>query len=351
MPELTLAQLASAISATLRGDGSATVSRCAPIEDAGPGDLTFVANQKYARLLKKTAATAAIVSPHNVTRAPDALPLLIADDPYFAFRQAVVVLHGHRQHPAPEIASTACIHPSAKIGRDCHVGPFAVVAAGATLGDRCVLYPHTVLGPNSTLGQDSVLFPHVTVYENCSIGARVIIHAGSVIGTDGFGFATHKGEHHKIPQVGNVVIEDDVEIGANCCVQRATIGTTRIGRGTKMSDLLDIGHGSTIGRHNLLVSQVGIAGSACTGDYVAIGGQSGVAGHLTVGKAAQVAARSGVATDIPPGVQYGGSPAIPLDEAKRVGMEVVRLPQIVQQLHDLSERLARLESSLAAKSC
>ena len=222
--------------------------------------------------------------------------------------------------------------------------------AGATLGDRCVLYPHAVLGPGSSLGPDTTLFPNVTVYENCSIGARVIIHAGSVIGTDGFGFATHHGEHHKIPQVGSVVIEDDVEIGANCCVQRATIGTTFIGRGTKMSDLLDIGHGSRLGRHNLLVSQVGIAGSASTGDYVAIGGQSGVAGHLTVGKAAQVAARSGVVTDVPPGVQYGGSPAIPLDEAKRVGMEVVRLPQIVQQLDDLSKRLERLEASLAPKS-
>jgi len=345
MPELTLSALASAISATLRGDGARVVGRCAPIEEAGPGDLTFVANQKYARLLKKTTAAAAIVSPHNVARAPAELALLIAEDPYFAFRQAVVALHGHRQQPAPEIASTACIHPSAKIGRDCHIGPFVVVAAGATLGDRCVLYPHVVVGPGSQLGDDTVLFPHVTVYDNCSIGARVIIHAGSVIGTDGFGFATHKGEHHKIPQVGNVVTEDDVEIGANCCVQRATIGTTRIGRGTKMSDLLDIGHGATVGRYNLLVSQVGIAGSASTGDYVAIGGQSGVAGHLTVGEAAQVAARSGVATDVPPGVQYGGSPAIPLNEAKRVGMEVVRLPQIVQQLQELRERLERLETS------
>ena len=344
MPDLTVTALAAAISATLRGDGSATISRCAPIDEAGPGDLTFVANQKYARLLKKTSAAAAIVAPQNVARAPDSLTLLIADDPYFAFREAVVALHGFRQHPAPEIASTACVHPSAKIGKDCHVGPFAVVAAGATLGDRCVLYPHAVLGPGSTLGPDTVLYPNVTVYENVSIGARVIIHAGSVIGTDGFGFATHAGEHHKIPQVGSVVIEDDVEIGANCCIQRATVGLTRIGRGTKMSDLLDIGHGATVGRHNLLVSQVGIAGSACTGDYVAIGGQSGVAGHLTVGKAAQVAARSGVATDIPPNAQYGGSPAIQMDQAKRVGMEVVRLPQIVQQLQDLSQRLERLES-------
>lgn len=348
MPELSLSALASAISATLRGDGARTVCRCAPIDEAGPTDLTFVANQKYARLLKKTAAGAAIVSPNNVKRAPDSLPLLIAEDPYFAFRQAVVAIHGHRRHPAPEISSAAFIHPSAKIGKDCHIGPFAVVAANATVGDRCVLYPHAVLGPGSSLGDDCVLFPNVTVYENCSIGARVTIHAGSVIGTDGFGFAQKDGAHHKIPQVGCVVIEDDVEIGANCCVQRATIGTTRIGRGTKMSDLLDIGHGATVGRFNLLVSQVGIAGSATTGDYVAIGGQSGVAGHLTIGQAAQVAARSGVVTDVPPAAQYGGSPAIQLDQAKRVGMEVVRLPQIVQQLQDLSARLERLESQLAA---
>ncbi|MCC7145406.1 MAG: UDP-3-O-(3-hydroxymyristoyl)glucosamine N-acyltransferase [Phycisphaeraceae bacterium] len=343
---MTVEELAQRIGAQVRGDGKLVIGRCAAIDDADGESVTFVANQKYARLLRKTEAGAAIVGPGNVERAREGLTLLVAEDPYFAFRQAVVILHGFRTQPQPGISKLAYIDPSAKIGKDCAIQPFVFVGPDAVIGDGCVLYAGCYVGEGSTVGEQTVLYAGVVVYEGCRIGKRVILHAGTVIGTDGYGFATHKGAHHKIPQFGNVVLEDDVELGANCAVQRGAVGPTVIGAGTKMSDLVDIGHGATVGKHNLLVSQVGIAGSATTGDYVVIGGQSGVAGHLQVGRLAQVAARSGVVTDVPEGEQYGGSPAIRLEDAKKVGMEVVRLPEIVKEMRELQERVKELEKRL-----
>lgn len=340
---MTAQELADRIGAKLVGQGDRSLVRCAPIEEADASAVTFVANQKYARLMKKTKAGAVIVSPKNVERAPEGLTLLVADDPYYAFRQAVVALHGFPADPPPGVHPTACVDPTAKLGKDCHLGPYAVVAAGAVVGDRAVLHAHVHLGAGSSVGPDTVLHPGVKVYHDCAIGARVIIHANSVIGSDGYGFATHKGVHHKIPQVGSVVIEDDVELGALCSVQRGTVGVTRVGAGTKTSDFVDVGHGAVVGKHNLLVSFVGIAGSATLGDYVAIGGQSGVGGHLSVGDRAQIAARSGVITDVPEDAAYGGSPAIPIDQAKQVGMEVVRLPELVKELAHLQQRVRELE--------
>lgn len=345
---MPLAQLADRIGAELRGDGSRSVTRCAAIEHADGASVTFVANQKYARRLKKSGAAAAILSPDNAGKAPEGMTLLVAEDPYFAFRQAVVALHGFRRQPEPGTSEMAVIEDGASLRAGCYVGPFAVIRRGANIGDGCVIHPHCVIGPDVTLGEGCILYPGVVIYEECRIGNRVILHAGCVVGTDGYGFATHKGVHHKIPQVGGVEIGDDVELGANTVIQRGAAGPTIIGAGTKMSDLVNIGHGSTIGRGNLIVSQVGIAGSVTTGDYVAMGGQVGVAGHLKVGDMAQIAAKSGIVTDVPAKAQYGGSPAIPLDDAKRVGMEVIRLPDLVARLREVEKRLAKYESGETA---
>lgn len=347
----TLDELASAIGATLRGEGSRLVSRCAGISEAGEADVTFVSNRKYAAQLATTRAAAVVVSPADAEQAPAGLSLLIASDPYFAFREAIVALHGFRSHPAPGISEQAYIDQTAEIGELCTIRPFVYIAPRARIGKRVVIYPHCYIGKDAVIGDDCILFPSVTIYDKCVLGDRITLHSGCVIGQDGFGYATHKrpGEemaHHKIPQVGNVVIEDDVELGAACTVDRAALGSTRIGKGTKFSDLVAIGHGTEVGKHNLLVAQVGIAGSAQTGDYVVMGGQVGVAGHLKIGSGVQIAAKAGVMADVPPGQKIGGQPAIPLEDAKRGVLATMRLPALLQDFRKLQKRVAELEAAL-----
>jgi len=345
---MRLDELANRLGAELRGDGSLVIDRCATIESADEHALTFVSNQKYARLMKKTAAGAILLAAKNVARAPADMALLIVDDPYYALREAVIILHGFRRQPPPGVSDLAFIDPSAKIGNRCSIQPFACIGPDVVIGNGTVIHPHASVGPGSTVGAECILYAGVHIYDGCTIGDRVIIHAGSVIGSDGFGFAPKDGAHHKIPQVGTVVIEDDVEVGANCSIQCGSVGPTIVGAGTKMSDLVNIGHGSTIGKHNLLVSQVGIAGSVTTGDYVAIGGQAGVAGHLEIGERARIAAKSGIVSNIPAGAEYGGSPAaIPMSDAKNVAMEVIRLPELVQHIEQMRKRIDALEARLA----
>ena len=271
MPErtmsMTLEQLAERLGAEVVGDGSRVVTGCAGIHEADEHQITFLANPKYVRYLDTTSAAAVLIKPGEAS-SNDGLVRLECNDPYFAFRNAMVELHGFREHHAPMdtdtggISPSARIHPEAVIGEDTHVHPNATVERGATIGRRCQLYPGAFVGEHAVLGDDCILFPNVVVYDRCRLGDRVTVHANTVIGQDGFGYATHAGAHHKIPQAGNVVIENDVELGAGCAIERATMGETRIGAGTKFADLISIGHGTTIGRHCLLVSLVGVAGSA-----------------------------------------------------------------------------------------
>ena len=346
---LTISQLATMVQAEVRGDGGRSLTGCAGLDEATADQVSFLANRKYAGSLKTTKAGAVILSAADAATAPPQLTVLIAKDPYFAFRQAMVALHGFRKHPPAGISAQAIVDPSAIIGEGCCIEPFVVIAAGAKIGPRTVIYPHCYVGVDAIIGEDCILFPSVTVYDRCVLGNRVTLHAGCVIGQDGFGYATTKlpGEeprHHKIPQIGNAVIEDDVEMGANCAIDRATLGSTRIGKGTKFSDLIAIGHGASLGKHNLLVAQVGIAGSTDTGDYVVMGGQAGVAGHLSIGTGAQLAAQSGVMTDVPAGEKFGGQPAMPLNQAKRTVLAMVRLPDLLKEVKDLEKRIAELEA-------
>lgn len=342
---MTVDELAQRIGAEVHGDGTKTVSCCAGIEQAGPEDVSFLANRKYARLLPGCKAGAVIIGTDDLAIATD-LTRLVADDPYFAFREAVIALHGFRVHPDTGVSNQAAIDPTAEVGEGTTIEPFAVVARGAKVGKGCVIYPHCYIGVDAVVGDGCVLFPQVTVYDGCVLGDRVTLHSGCVIGQDGFGYATHDGLHQKIPQVGNAVIEDDVEMGACCVVDRATVGSTRVGAGTKLSDLVAIGHGATIGRHNLLVAQVGIAGSTQTGDYVAMGGQAGVAGHLKIGDLAQVAAKAGVIDDLPAGGKYGGQPALPMAQTKRNVLALTRLPEMVHEFRRMAKRLEKLEAQL-----
>jgi len=344
---MTLGQLAEKIGARLEGSADRMVHGCAPVKTAGPGEVAFVANLKYARFLETTRAAAVIVDEQMPSPGAD-VAKLICTDPYFAFRNAQVALHGFRAPPPPMdappgtealVSASASVHPAARIGAGSQIHPHAVVERDATIGTNCVLYPGSYVGESTIVGDDCVLFPGAVVYERCVLGHRVTLHGNCVVGHDGFGYATHGGRHHKIPQAGRVVLEDDVELGAGCAIERAALGETRIGAGTKLADLVSIGHGTTIGKHCLLVSLVGISGSVEVGNYVVLGGQVGVTGHLTIGDGVQAAGRSAIVSDIEPGRKVGGVPAIDLEMFKRNAIAGA-------ELYDLLRRVRKLEKDL-----
>jgi UDP-3-O-[3-hydroxymyristoyl] glucosamine N-acyltransferase len=348
---MTLGELARTINATLHGDGSAVVRGCATIDAAGPNDVTFLANSKYTASLRTTKALAVVVDAR--ASCPSGMNRLVADDPYFAFRNAIIALHGYRQHPPAmyaemdqrqTVSSLAAVHPSASIGQGTVIHPHVAIERGATVGKNCVLYPGVYIGEYARLGDECLLYPNVVIYDRCVLGNRVALHACTVIGQDGFGYATHKGAHHKIPQTGIVVIEDDVEMGAACAIERAAMGETRVGKGTKFADLISIGHGSTIGEHCLFVSLVGVSGSVEIGKYVALGGQVGVTGHLRIGDFVQVAARSAVVQDVPDGQKVGGVPAIELDKAKRNALAGLELYDLFKRVRQLERELEKMKS-------
>ena len=325
---MTVEELAREIGAEVAGDGKATITSAATLEDAQAGQISFLANPKYAKQIDSTKATAVILAPKIAATAKN-VTLLRAADPYFAFMKAVIRLHGHRKHPF------------AGVHTDAHVDP------GASIGENTVIYPGVYVGPRSKIGRDCILYPNVTIYEDCIIGDRVIVHASTVIGADGYGFATHKGEHHKLPQIGNVIIEDDVEIGAGCSIERAALDSTIIGKGTKIDQLVVVGHGSKIGPHCLLVAQTGIAGSVTLGHHVTLAGQTGVSGHLKIGNNVTIGAQSGVISDIDDQATLVGSPAMPVSHARRVYMLFTQLPDIVERIKALEDKIEELGSSSA----
>lgn len=346
MPDtITVAQLAEQIGGRVDGDPCREITGVASLESAGVGDLAFLANPRYEKHLSSTAAAAVIVAADVQA---EGVTLIRCKDPYFAFREAMVLLHGFRESSFIGSHRRAYVDQRAAIGENVAVGPFAVICEGASIGENTLLYPGVFVGPNTSIGRDCILHPNVVVYENCRIGERVTIHANSTIGQDGFGYATHGGKHHKIPQVGGVVIENDVEIGANCAIDRATIGDTRIGEGTKFSNLIAIGHGTQIGKHNLLVAQAGLAGSVQVGDYVTFAGQVGVVGHITIGDRVRIGAKAGVTGDVESDTELLGAPAVPLAKARRVLIAQSQLPEMRDQLRKLQRQVEKLSAKLEA---
>ena len=319
---MTVDELAREIGADVVGSGAQEVTGANTLEEAQAGQVSFLANAKYIKQLDTTGATAVIVAPSVVPNKH--VTLLKTGDPYYAFMKAVVLLHGHRKHPH------AGVHPAAHVD------------ATATIGERTVIYPGAYVGPRVRIGRDCVIYPNATIYEDCVIGDRCIVHSGTSVGTDGYGYATHKGVHHKIPQVGNVIIEDDVEIGANCSIERAALGSTVIGTGTKIDQLVVIGHGCRIGAHCLLVAQVGIAGSVTLGHHVTLAGQAGVTGHLKIGNQVTIGAQSGVMADVDDQSTLVGSPAMPVSHARRVYMLFTQLPNLVERIKTLEQQVEEL---------
>jgi UDP-3-O-[3-hydroxymyristoyl] glucosamine N-acyltransferase len=285
----------------------------ASLADAGETQLTFLSNPKYAPQLASTKAAAIFVS--EQTAGDDDRFIRVAD-PYFAVAQTLTKFFAFRSAP-DRISSRASIAATAKIGEGVSIGPFSTISDDVVLGDGVIVYSNVSIGAGSVIGDGAIVYPQVSIYERSIIGRRCIIHSGTVIGADGYGFATHGGRHHKIPQVGIVRIGDDVEIGAGCTIDRAALGETSIGDGTKIDDQVMIAHNVKVGKHCLLVAQVGIAGSTELGDYVVVAGQSGFAGHLTIGSRVQVAAKSAVLGDVAEGEKVMGIPAVPFREFAR----------------------------------
>ena len=340
---MTLAEIADRLGCRLEGDGTLVITRVATLDEAGPGDLTFLANPKYASRVATTRASAIILAEDAV---PAPCAMLRSAQPYRSFAQALVVL-GRNERPAAGIHPSAIVAPDARIGLEVSVGPFAVVGAGATLGDRVIVHAHVVIGPGAVIGDDSVLHTRVSIRERSRIGARVVIQDGAVIGSDGYGFVTDAdGVHHKIPQQSVVVIEDDVEIGANTTIDRPAVGETRIGQGTKIDNLVQIAHGVKVGKHSLLVAQVGIAGSSVIGDHVVLAGQVGVAGHITIGDRVTATAQTGIPNSVDPGAIVSGYPAIDNRDWLKSSAVFRHLPELRRQLNSLESRLEALEARL-----
>jgi UDP-3-O-[3-hydroxymyristoyl] glucosamine N-acyltransferase len=332
-------ELARRLGAEVAPGLSLEITGVAPMDEAGPGDLTFLSNASYARRLKDSRAAAVLVDPAFAGESAPA-PLRIKN-PYLAFARAIEIFH-------PAAASAPGVHPTAVLGRDVvlgrgvSVGPFAVLGDGVAVGDGSVLHAHAVLYAGARLGARCVVHSHAVVRERVRLGDGVILQNGAVVGADGFGFAPRgDGTWHKIPQVGVVELGDDVEVQANACIDRATVGRTTVGRGTKIDNLVQVGHGCRIGDDSLLCGQVGLAGTTRVGNRVTLAGQVGTAGHQTIGDGATVAAQAGVAGDIEPGATVAGSPAMDIREAKLVFLSIPRLPELLKRVKALEKTVEK----------
>ncbi|HYB96068.1 MAG TPA: UDP-3-O-(3-hydroxymyristoyl)glucosamine N-acyltransferase [Vicinamibacterales bacterium] len=337
---MTLGELARRLDCPIEGDAAIEVRRVAKIEEAGPGDVTFLANPKYASKLAGTRASAVIMNGEAV---PAPCAVIRSASPYLTFARAAQVL-SPTAPPVAGVHALTSIDPAAHVDPTASIGAFVVIGAGARVGARTVVHPNAVIGAGATIGADCVVHANVSIRERCTVGDRVVIQNGAVIGSDGYGFAQRPdGSHEKIPQTAPVVIEDDVEIGANTTIDRPAVGETRIKTGTKIDNLVQIGHGVVLGRHVLLAAQVGIAGSTVVGDHVVFGGQVGVGGHLTIGDRAKAVGQSGITNSVDADAFVSGYPAIDNGEWRRSSAVFRRLPDMRKQLRALEERLRKLE--------
>jgi UDP-3-O-[3-hydroxymyristoyl] glucosamine N-acyltransferase len=335
----TLGEIASRIAGSAVGDAACVITGIRPLDQAGPRDLSFLAHPRYRQAAAECRAAALLVRP---TERLPGRNLILVENPYTALAAVMELFHPPRR-PTPGVSPDAVVEEGVVLGRGVSIGPLAVVSRGSTLGDGVVLGPGVVLGEGVAVGRDTVLHPGVVVYPGCRVGDRVIIHAGAVVGSDGFGFGEAEGGRAKIPQVGIVRIEDDVEIGAGVTIDRATFGETVIGKGARIDNLVQIGHNVVVGEGSVLVAQTGIAGSTRLGRSVIMAGQSGAAGHLSLGDGTIVGAKSAVLKDTAPGSFVLGHPAVDHREWKRAQAALLRLP-------DLLRRVNKLEATLEAGS-
>lgn len=343
----TLAELAARVGGEVVGDGGLVVEGIAPLETATPAQISFFSNRKYRKAFEASRAGAVVVAADVAV--PAGRTVLRSPNPYLAFAKISTLFHPPVE-ALPEVAPEAFVHPAAKIHPSAQVMPLACIGPGAEIGARTIVHPGVQIGEGARIGDDCLLYPNVVVRDRCVVGNRVILQPGCVIGADGFGFALDlEGEgrgprHYKFPQIGIVVIEDDVEIGANSCVDRATLGTTRVGRGAKIDNLVMIAHNVEIGPLSILASQVGVAGSTKVGMGVVAWGQVGIAGHLTIGDRAELLAQAGVPQDVEAGARMGGSPARPDVQWARNASAYDHLTEMRRELRALRKEVERLRA-------
>lgn len=346
-PAVRLGEIAKLIGATLKGDADILIDGIGPLEDAGPGQLSFVSNSRYASLAASCRASALIVPP-ALAEVP--LPCLVCDNPYSALAKVAQLFARPATLPQG-------VHPSALVGDDVTlgpnvaIGPLVQIGEGSSVGGGSMLFGGVYLGNNVTVGANCTIHPNVSILDGCVIGDRVVIHSGTVIGSDGFGYAQDEsGRHLKIPQAGIVQIDDDVEIGANCTIDRATFGRTWIQRGCKIDNLVQIGHNVVIGEHSILISQVGISGSTTLGKHVILAGQVGLGGHINIGDGVRIGAKSGVSNSVKAGQDVSGIPAVPHKEWLKNSAGIRRLSKQREELRQLRMRVERLEQQLSTAS-
>jgi UDP-3-O-[3-hydroxymyristoyl] glucosamine N-acyltransferase len=347
---LTLKEIADRLGCELRGDERIEIRRVAGIDRAGPGDLTFLAHEKYLARARSTRASAVIVAPEiarDKWAGPPATALLLTREPYLAFAHAVALLTDAPAPPAG-IDPAASVGPGVTLGAGVAIGPFVAIGAGAAIGARTIVYPNVTIGPGATIGDDCVIRSQVSIRDRVVIGHRVIVQDGAVLGSEGFGFARQPdGTHLKIPQRADIIIEDDVEIGANTTIDRPAVGETRIGAGTKIDNLVQVGHGVSVGKRVLFAAQVGIAGSCIIEDDVILAGQVGVANHVRLGQGVLATAQTGIPNSVEAGGYVSGYPAIPHRDWLKSSAVYRQLPALKKRVADLEQRIAELEEKLA----
>ncbi|MDR3268609.1 MAG: UDP-3-O-(3-hydroxymyristoyl)glucosamine N-acyltransferase [Tannerella sp.] len=342
--ELSAQQIANFLNGTIEGNPDITVSHFSKIEEGKPGALTFLANPKYEDFIYHTQASIVLVNNNFVPSAAISATLVKVPDSYVALA-ALLTLVEQSKSKKTGIGSTAFIAASATVGEDCYVGEMAYIGEQSVIGKHCFIYPHTCIGDRVTVGDHTIIYPHVTVYDDCVIGQNCIIHAGAVIGSDGFGFAPDNGSYRKIPQLGNVVLEDEVEVGANTTIDRAVMESTIVRRGVKLDNLIQVAHNVEIDSDTVVAAQAGIAGSTKIGKHCMIGGQAGLIGHIRIADQVQIAGQAGVMRNIDKPESIIGSPAIPVKDFFRSNILFNKLPEIYRTLNRLEKEVSELKKN------
>lgn len=343
--EFSAKQIAEYIQGVIEGDENATVHTFAKIEEGIPGAISFLSNPKYTHYIYDTLSSIVLVNKDFVPEKEIKTTLIRVDNAYESLAK-LLNLYEMSKPKKTGVDPLAYIAPTAKIGQNVYIAPFACVADGAEVGDNTILHPHATVGTNAKVGSDCILYPHATVYHDCRVGNQCILHAGSVIGADGFGFAPSPEGYEKIPQIGIAILEDNVEVGANTCIDRATMGATIIRKGVKLDNLIQIAHNVEVGSHTVMASQVGIAGSTKVGEWCMFGGQTGLAGHIKIGNKVNLGAQSGVPGSIKDGQNLIGTPPMELKGYFKSSAVFKKLPDMYHELNNLKKELEELKKQL-----